>query len=911
MGEGEGARACDILSEAAKAEAIYNEALRDRNSVVDAITKQELERNIKLLAIRSAGAEAITQTLALEQRLFNVRTDRGALAALETQSELQKQISANRVSALEEENALIKARELNKFEKTASEADAELNELDATFTRLSKIVGKTSPRMKELEKRYQQLIDVRSKNQELLENETLGQAALDKIQANRAAIGREQLSLTQQLMASEIQRVGVEKNLFDQANQQSSDMALALNKEAEARARLQAALAGGKTNPVQQAQIASKASEAAAQIRIDELDKEIEFIRKTRDAALELRKADLERILAAQQASLGSGEGNDAATLENIERVKRSLAQISGIQLKDGEEVNKLLSRRKLLEVDLSTLELNNQAKRIAAEKKLADERLKAAGNMISAVKKIKESVKGLFESQKGLTESIRTKLDEAAANIKSKRGALSSAFDQLASAREGLIDAMRSSSDAFADFNVELAKANIAADKILGKFSGLRDQASSLNAALNDTIDAAARAGASEQKLAELRKDAAEQQLALYNKLLDDTRSKSEKFFLSSGEDRQGFVQGLAAIQQVAGQFGGNIENFRGLDQGALNDLGRSLLSLPQDVRQNMIAALDQLPDGVTIAGLTSDEIREVLQGASLGESEEVGIERLSDTIQTVADLTRKVAELNTASLSEQQKSLAEQMAAVAEAREQVLIAKNALMQAKIDAAKTQSAIGDVVKTLNSQIGALRESFTQDIAQINATYKNDAAARLTALTNLDATFKQAVSGAINNTSSQVGNVTPDSQIQNNRAALPGVITGQGTAGREISESISTAMRDANKDLKAEVQGLSATIKGNFNDNITRNVEALEALATQLRDVSQKQSEMKAEIKIDNTQNINIKGVTEIVNAVLRELEKKEFLTEGDLEQIDAVILKIIEDLVNAGISRPNIGLGR
>lgn len=910
---GSGAGVADILSGATSTFALFSDAVRTSASNVDALTKLELKRNLELISIREQGKEAVLEALAAEQELFNVRADRGAIANIQTSIALQKELSENRIQALQAEADAIKARELDKFQRAAANAQAELEKLDARMLEISQQTGDQSKILDELGKKYDKLLKVREKNRDLLENETLNADAQSQINERLAAQRKERLAQFVQELAETQKLIEAQKAARREQIQTATDISLALVKEAEAREKVKNAIAAGqgRADPVTIAREAAAAQQRAGEIRLASLDEEIQLLRDVQATALESRKAELERLIDIERKSLTGNDELDAGALENIATLERNLGKVGKIQIQNGERINALVNRRRVLETELRTTQLNGAAKIIEAERRVADQRLKGAGALLDVAKKLKDAVKSVFEAQNSLSNAIRKKLDEAAANVKSKRGALSSAFDELASARESLIDSLRSTADAYADFNFALAEANNAADKVLGKFLGLRDQAGSLNSALQETISAAARAGASEEKLADLRKEAAEQQLALFEQLLGDTRSKAERFFTSSAEDRQNFVTGLASIQNIAQQFGGNIENFRNLDQGQLNDFGRSLISLPQEVRQNIVGALDQLPDDVGIAGLTQDEIREILQGASLGESEEVGIERLSSTIQTVADLTRQVAELNTSSLSTAQKSLAEQQAAVAEAKEGVLIAKNQLLQAKVDAQKTQGAIRDVTRTLNSQLGESRNEFKQKADQIIASLRGpeNAQERQQKLLELLADSQQKVASVLNNTASLVGGVTPDSAVANQNVRLPGIANSGGQ--RALNETISRGIADANKELRNDIQGLTTTLKGNFVDNMAQNIEAVQNLSAELRTLATKSlQDIKAEVVIDNNQKINITGATEIVQALLTELEKKEFVTQQDLQQISTTLAKISQDLVNAGVSRPGSQIG-
>ena len=882
-----------------------------------AISKTQLEQELKLITARQKASESIANVFNAEQELFNSRIDAGTATEISQAISLERELANTRIAAITEANRAIEQKEKRRLQRVLQGSQEKLAlQLDLRDQNANDPGRGSGQKIGSLNKQFDELSVAIKKNQDViagtirsLASGNIGATALAKVEKNLLEIRQLEVNLIQQELSSrsaanDARRTEIARNI--QVSQSLTQSALT---EANAREKLQSAIAN-KNDPVGDVDGEVANRKRVLEFRLAGIRSEISALQQLEATALEVRKAEQLDIIKRLESTRTGVASKDGDVDAGVGRAKKIIESIGSIQVNNGKRVQGLLVKQALLEGKIRVTAIDGLRRRLDAARKVEKERLAAAGKLLNVSKAIKESVASIFEAQKSLTDSIRTKLEEAANEIKSKRGALSTAFDGLASAREALIDGSRDAAGAFADFNTEVAKAAIAADKILGKFSGLRQQAGALNSALNETIDAAARAGASEEKLSELRKDAAEQQLSLFQKLLSDSQSKAESFFTSSGEDRQGFVQGLASIQQIAGQFGGNIDNFRGLDEGALNDLGRSLISLPQEVRQNIAGALGQLPDGVQVAGLNQDEIKEILQGASLGESEEVGIERLSDTIQTVADLTRQVADLNTSQLITSQRGLAELQAGVAEAREQVLISKNALSQAKLDAVRTQAAIRDVVATLNSQIGESRESFKNDAAQIAATIK-DPAERQVKLLELMVEFQKQAAGKISNTAGLVGSVTPNSAIETTNTRLPGVINGPGTAGREITENISKGIEEANRELRAEITGLKTVLSGNFTDNIVRSIEATEKLASEFRaSAASAVQDVKAELNIDNTQKINISGATEIVESVIRALETKDFVTQQDLTEIQKVLAKVIEDQINAGITRPNRALG-
>jgi len=878
-----------------------NQNLRALIPQTSSYTDQNVEEDKKLAEERSKVTEATFEALTAEEGLYASRSGEG-INSLRRMIELENEVNRTkeRAYAIEIEN--IKRKQKADAERAFKQAQTKKSVADQL---LEDNIAKHKTISPEF---FQILTDgITEANKELEQatkdfanfaNSTQNVEELAKAQRK---FDEERLSNLAKQMENTAKLVEAEKRLFDSRLEQSTALAIAINDEAQARDSLKRNMNGRtSTSGVEDAKASIEFTRRANEYKLASMAIEIDNLKNIRQAALDMRKKELEQILKIAEAS---PDAKDPESQKGILATKKAIADIDKDRATVGEEIAKKEMERQAQVIKGNIDAINGASRVYDEEEKLKDIRLQGAMKLIDLSRALKNSTKSMFDAQKGITDAIRGKMDEAANNIKEKRGALSAAFDGLKSARAALIDAMQGGTDAFTDFNFELAKATVASRKIMGDFFGLRDEAANLSTALNSVISAAQAAGASEEKLTELRHQAASEQLEIFSRLLDEQKSKADKFFTSSGQDRQGFVQGLAAIQSIVSQFNGNIDNFRGMDQGQLNDLGRSLMSLPQDLREKISGALDQLPNGVGIAGLTQDQIKEIFQGATLGESKAVGIERLSDTMQTVADLTKNVAELNKTQLVNQQKSMVDLRANVANAKEQVLIAKNALYQAQLDAASTQKAIRDVMSTIDSQIGEYRQEFKNKADLIIASTK-DPQERQEKLIQLQIELNDKITEILNGKQGDIGKAGPGFKVDTLNGGAPAAIrTGPGA---EMANYIGDAINKANKELSDSMGNLRALLSGAWSDKMGENTDAMSRLSEQIATAaSSKLEDTKAEININQTQTIDITGATEMVQQIMNALNTRGFVTEEELNDIRVTIGKIVEDQIRAGAARP------
>jgi len=319
--------------------------------------------------------------------------------------------------------------------------------------------------------------------------------------------------------------------------------------------------------------------------------------------------------------------------------------------------------------------------------------------------------------------------------------------------AQKAILDATKALSDAYlsyreaiqgailatTQYNLNLRLAEVQTIKLTGGFTGVKDQLSAVTDAFKAAESMARNVGASEKTLIEIRKQSIDQQLALFNQLLSEQSNLAKTFFQSSAEDQASLFQGIQQAKGVADLLGGSFENFKKMGEGAINDLGAQLLSLPQETRQQIVRSLETLGQlgGATVGGFTSDQLLTAIETASLGVSEEgLDVDPLFEVQKRIAALTEQQALIATDQLLAAQQQVDQSKQQLTEA------------QAAKDLAKIQ------LDRLKEEGGALRGK----IAELNSDLR-------TVLLQQDANAKNGfnmVTGVIARTNDIITNTLPD-----------------------------------------------------------------------------------------------------------------------------------------------------
>jgi len=291
---------------------------------------------------------------------------------------------------------------------------------------------------------------------------------------------------------------------------------------------------------------------------------------------------------------------------------------------------------------------------------------------------------------------------------------------DEQVAAQKAVIDATAALSDAFTtyreaiqgaimattQYRLGLRLAEVETTRITGGFSGIKEQLSAVTDAFRSSEKLAREMGSSEKTLVEIRRQSIDAQLSLFNQLLSQQSGLARQFFQSSAEDQASLFQGIQSAKGVADLLGGSFANFQKMGEGAINDLGAQLLSLPQETRQQVVRSLETLGQvgGATVGGFTPDQLLTAIETASLGVSEEgLDVDPLFEVQKRIADLTEQQAFIATEQLIASQQSVEEAKKQVEEAQATKDLAEIQLERIKEEGAEIRAKLAEVNSDLRT----------------------------------------------------------------------------------------------------------------------------------------------------------------------------------------------------------------
>ena len=429
--------------------------------------------------------------------------------------------------------------------------------------------------------------------------------------------------------------------------------------------------------------------------RADESIKLEEQIAKNRIAAIRNTLAVAkEAVNVAKQA--GSQERKRIGLLADI----NSLLSVDENQLnRFNAELEALGARFKTSQAELAAeaavvnATITNQAEK---ESRLAD--IKRRGNVL-ALEQAKAEAQIIQKRREAIKQVAQELLGNQQQQVDAQR-AIIEATKGVADAFENYLQAVDGAIMATTRYNLGLALAEVETTRITGGFSGLRQEIGAVQDAFRDAERLARDLGASEKTLVEIRRESINQQLQLFNQLLQEQSSLARNFFQSSSQDQADLFLGIQEAGSIAEILGGSFEEFKKKGESAINNLGAQLLALPQETRQRVISSLETLSAiGGEVGGFSAQELLTAIETAALGVSGE-GLE-----VDPLFEVQERIA-----SLQEEQARLAtEQLIA---SQEQVTNAKEQLEQAEAqkDLAEIQlERIKEEGDKLRGQLGTLQ----------------------------------------------------------------------------------------------------------------------------------------------------------------------------------------------------------
>ncbi|MEE8115049.1 MAG: hypothetical protein V3T23_11940, partial [Nitrososphaerales archaeon] len=410
-------------------------------------------------------------------------------------------------------------------------------------------------------------------------------------------------------------------------------------------------------------------------------------------------------------------------------------------------------------------------------------------------------------ESIKQVAEELLGNQDEQVA----AQRAVMEATRGVADAFEGYLQAVDGAVMATTRYNLGLSLAAVETTKITGGFSGMREEIGAVQDAFRNAERLARDLGASEKTLVEIRRESINQQLSLFNNLLQEQSQLARNFFTSSAQDQSDLFLGINEASGVADLLGGSFENFKKLGEGAINDLGAQLLALPQEARQRIIASLESLKAvGGEVGGFSAAELLTAIETASLGVSGEgLQVDPLFEVQERIASLQQEQAQIATEQLLTSQEQMVNSKEQLEQAEGAKDLAQIQLERVKEEGTKLRSKLGSLQGQLNTTL--LMQEQTQRQGFNAVTSAVDRAANAV-ITQLPDAFSVKMAEALRGVMEAGGIALPSSQVGLSESTATPTSKGM---------QMANAQREQNRDKAALSQKFSQSGPGILDQSIT------------------------------------------------------------------------------------------
>jgi TP901 family phage tail tape measure protein len=409
-------------------------------------------------------------------------------------------------------------------------------------------------------------------------------------------------------------------------------------------------------------------------------------------------RTELSGLTGAQE---GTTDGIRKARLEieaeSIAREKENVALEGGLSV---------------AEARLGLLKAQKDAEEAAAvaEKK----RLKALDDLANASFNFEKALKDAAQAFDDFTSNRLSELFQQEA----------SAQQELKEAQQGVLSSTSELSDAYAAlqqailaFNGAVAEADLESNLLAREIEIMSGGISSFTGrleSLEGAFDSVLRdANITLEQRISLERQLAEETLAFLANARDQIVSAGLQIFGQSGSENRELQQGLAGLQLVAEQLGGSFANFLDLDPSAFQDAQSVLLSLPQELRQQILSALSFLPDTASIGGFSVEQLREAIGQVGAGVAPDEGLPSIEELNNQQVEQLTKLQDL-----AAQDAQL--QIGQVIAAQRQVELAQENLDAAQIAQERAEENLGAVRDAVleESAILMAAEAQREDLTQ-------------------------------------------------------------------------------------------------------------------------------------------------------------------------------------------------
>lgn len=560
-----------------------------------------------------------------------------------------------------------------------------------------------------------------------------------------------------------------------------------------------------------------------------------------------------QRIASIRNTLSVAKEATNAAKVAAEFEKKRitGLAEISKLLSVDQSEMSKFNAELNTLgaEFRVSQAELAAEATVVNAtitdqaekEARLSDIKKRGAALALEQaqaeaqiIQKRREAIKQVSQE---LVGNAQEQVDAQRAVIEAT-AAVGDAFESYLQAVDGAIMATTR-------YNLGLSLAAVETTKITGGFSGLRQEIG----AVQDTFRSAERLardlGASEKTLVEIRRESINQQLTLFNNLLQEQSQLARNFFTSSTQDQADLFSGIQEAGAVADLLGGSFGEFKKLGESAINDLGAQLLALPQETRQRIVSSLETLRSvGGEVGGFTADQLLTAIETSSLGVSGEgLQVDPLFEIQERIAGLQEQQAQIATEQLIASQEQVIAAKEQLEQAQAQKDLAEIQLERVKEEGDKLRGKLGELQGQLNTTLLQQEQTQRQGFSAVTGAITRVGEA---VVSRLPDAFSVRVAEAFREVMNSGGVPVSNAQVGSDARRTPesdGKILSdaQREAGRnraQVQQMMGQAGPSVVNTAVASSSALPGAGGGNLSDLNNDTVRRLEDIVTQLKDLN-------------------------------------------------------------------------
>jgi TP901 family phage tail tape measure protein len=434
-----------------------------------------------------------------------------------------------------------------------------------------------------------------------------------------------------------------------------------------------------------------------------------ELIQNAFGSPIQKAQTELTGVTVDTQAELG-------ILARKLEDVNRRLAEANTF-----EEQNSLSVEQRSLQLEIERTvqqglirSTEAKIKVLQAEQEFAKDAAEAEKKRLDQLEKIADAARDFSDElrkvNEGFDDFLQDKFSDLLSEEADAQGELKDAQQETLNSTRNLADAYSALLDAQLEFGNVLAEAKIKINLIqrdigllTGSISSFDGQLSAISNAFGSVLNDA---NITLEKRIDLERQLAEETLSFLQQAQQEIQQAGLTVFGQSGQENQALAQGIQGLQFIVDQLGGSFDAFLGMSSTDFDKVSQSLLSLPLELRQQILDALGTLPSSTSIGGFTVEQLQSALGQIGAGSAPDQGIVSLEELtsqqveqMKIIQDLTLQQAQL--------------QFAQVAKAEQSVALAEQQLEAAKILEERTVESLQEVRDNIIEETSVLEAANT------------------------------------------------------------------------------------------------------------------------------------------------------------------------------------------------------